>query len=203
MPFQPAERVIRVEPIYTYDGQVVQNVLYYQTDPTPDAIELTAFAAQWVTQWQAGIRASQPTNVSLNTLKVTSLDSESAPGIEYTTGLPLAGTATGTGLPNNVTVAVRYLTALRGRSYRGRSFHIGIRATDVTLNQITTTFQTNLRAAYILMLNVATTQSYFQGVLSRYAAGVLRAEGQFTDITAVQVERVIDSQRRRLPGRGN
>jgi len=203
MPFQPAERVIRVEAIYTYDGQIVENVLHYQTDPTPDATEMTAFAAQWVTQWQAGIRATQPTNVSLNTVKVTSLDSEFAPGIEYTTGLPLAGTATGTGLPNNVTVAVRYLTALRGRSYRGRSFHIGIRATDVLLNQITTTFQTNLRAAYILMLNVATPQAYFQGVLSRYEGGVLRPEGVFTDITSVQVERVIDSQRRRLPGRGN
>jgi len=203
MPFQPAERVIRVEPIYTYDGQIVENVMHYQTDPAPDAVELAAFAAQWLTQWQASVRATQPTNVSLNTIKVTSLDSEFAPGIEYTVGLPLAGTATGVGLPNNVTVAVRYLTALRGRSYRGRLFHIGIRNTDTLLNQVTTTFQTNLRAAYVVMLNVATTQSYFQGVLSRYQGGVLRPEGEFTDITSVQVERTLDSQRRRLPGRGN
>ena len=201
--FQPVPSTIRVEPVYRYDSQVVENVLHYKYEVPVNEDELAEFAEEWYQLWNSNVRAWQPTNVILDKIKVTDLSSEFAPGIEYAAGMPTAGLLTGVGLPNNVTVAVRYVTALRGRSYRGRSFHIGVRNTDTTLNQITTTFQSGLDAAYTAMLNVSTTQLYVQTVVSRYQGGALRLEGVSTPITAVTVDRTIDSQRRRLPGRGS
>jgi hypothetical protein len=202
MPFQAVPQVIRVEPIYLYDSQYVENVLHYRYEVPWVGSELSDFAAAWLAKWQTNIRPQQPTNVSLVSIKVTDLSFEFAPGIEFTTGLPVAGSATGTGLPNNVSIAVRLLTALRGRSYRGRTYHIGVRATDVALNQITTLFQTALVTGYTSMRSVSTTQAYAQVVVSRVAGGALRPTGVATPVTAIQVDRVIDSQRRRLPGRG-
>jgi len=203
MSFQAVPQTIRVEPVFTYDGQFVTNITHYRNEVPVDAAELLAFAAAWVADWTTLIRPNQPTNVILTAVRVTSLDTEFAPGIEYSAGLPVAGSATGVGLPNNVTVAVRLLTALRGRSYRGRTFHIGVRNTDVSNNLITTLFASNLTTGYNGMRSISTTQEYLQVVVSRYEGGVLRPEGISTVVNAVQVERVIDSQRRRLPGRGN
>jgi len=203
MPFQPVPQTIRVEPVYTYDGQYCTNITHYKYEVPVDEAELALFAAAWINEWVTNIKVAQPTNVTLNALKVTDLSSEFAPGIEFVGALPQNGSLTGVGLPNNVTVAVRLMTALRGRSFRGRSYHIGVRNTDTALNLITTTFATLLTTGYNAQRQISTTQAYQQVVVSRYQGGALRAEGVATPVTGVQVDRTIDSQRRRLPGRGN
>jgi len=203
MPFQPVPQTVRVEPVYLYDGQICTNITHYKYEVPVDAAELALFAAAWINEWVTNIKVAQPTNVTLTAVKVTDLSSEFAPGVEFVGALPQNGSLTGVGLPNNVTVAVRLLTALRGRSYRGRSFHIGVRNTDTLLNQITATFANLLLTGYNAQRQISTTQSYQQVVVSRYEGGVLRAEGVATPVTSVQVDRTIDSQRRRLPGRGN
>lgn len=202
MTFQAVPSTVRLEPVFTYDNQIVENVLHYRYEVPIDAPELLLFAQAWHTEWAATVRATQPTNAILTRIRVTDLSSEFAPGVEYIAGLPQAGSATGVGLPNNVTVAIRILTALRGRSYRGRIYHIGIRNTDVTGNLITTLFQGNLGSAYTPLLSVSTTQQYVLGVVSRYEGGVQRPTGVFTPATGLVIDRTLDSQRRRLPGRG-
>jgi len=202
MPFQPAPQTARVEVIYTQDGQTCVNVLHYKTNADITAERLEDFCAEFVSQWTTFLRPYVVNTVNLVAVKATSLDSEFAPGVEFTTGLPLAGTGSGSPLPNNVTVAVRFLTLLRGRSYRGRAYHIGLQASAVTANQISTTLQTNLRNAWIGLQSIEATDVWAQCVLSRYQGGALRPEGVTTDVNNVQVERTIDSQRRRLPGRG-
>lgn len=202
MPFQPAPQTARVEVIYTQDAQTCVNVLHYKTNADITAERLEDLCAEFVSQWTTFLRPYVVNTVNLVAVKATSLDNEFAPGVEFTTGLPLAGTGSGTALPNNVTVAVRFLTLLRGRSYRGRAYHVGLPASAVTANQISTTFQTNLRNAWIGLQSIEATDVWAQCVLSRYQGGTLRPEGITTDVNNVQVERTIDSQRRRLPGRG-
>lgn len=202
MPFQPAPLVTRIEPIYNFAGQICQNVLHYKSLDPLDAADLEAVCYEFVQQWTTYLRPLTASAASLIAVRATALDTEFAPGIEYTADLPLAGTASGTALPNNVTVAVRFLTLLRGRSYRGRAFHIGLVTSQVSGNEITTGFQTNLRNAWIALQSIESTPVVAQCVLSRYEGGVLRPEGVATDINGVQIDKTLDSQRRRLPGRG-
>lgn len=202
MPFQPVPFTTRVELIYNSNGQICENVLHYKSLAEASAADLNALAAEMVVQWGTFLKPLTHSASSLITVKCTALDDEFAPGIEYTTGLPIAGTRTGTQAPNNVTVATRFLTALRGRSFRGRAYHIGISTTDISGNEITSTFQTNLRNAWIGLMSIESTPVFAQCVVSRYQGGVLRPEGHAQDITNVQIDKTLDSQRRRLPGRG-
>lgn len=202
MGFQPVPATTKVELIYSWDAQVVENVLHYGSIFALDASELSDLAESVLAVWTANLRPLLSTAVSLTTIKCTSLDSEFAPGIEYTTGLPLAGTASGNVVPANVTIAVRFLTALRGRSFRGRAYQVGMTSTQVSGNEITTAFATSLRNAWLQMVDVGSTPATQLVVVSRIQGGVPRAAGIKTDVTGITIERVLDSQRRRLPTRG-
>lgn len=202
MAFQRVPLTTKVELLYGQDGQQVENVLHYKSLAPASEADLVALCTEFVTQWTTFLRPLTINTCFLNAIKATSLDSEFAPGIEYTTGLPLAGTGTGNGMPMNVTCAVRFLTLLRGRSYRGRAYHVGIRQSDINGSSLSTTFRTNLRNAWIGLQSIESTPVFAQCVVSRYSGGVLREEGIATDVTNVQVEGTVDSQRRRLPGRG-
>lgn len=75
-------------------------------------------------------------------------------------------------------------------------------STQVTGNEITTAFSTSLRNAWLQMRDVGSTPATDLAVVSRIEGGVLRAEGIATIVTGVTIEKVLDSQRRRLPTRG-
>lgn len=204
MAFQAVPLTTRCELVYSYKGQLAMNVLHYKSLAEPDADDLNAFAAEMVSQWNSHMKALTHEDASLVAVRATSLDSEFAPGIEYTTGLPLEGSLGGTGLPSNVTVAVRFLTDLRGRSYRGRAFQIGMGSTQITdgNNEITPTYQTALRLAWIALQSIESDPVFAQCVVSRVSGGVVRPVGVATDVTGVAIDLVLDSQRRRLHGRG-
>ncbi len=202
MPFQPVPDTIRVELIYSWDAQVVENVLHYRSGASFGTAGLTSLAENVLSVWNTSLRPLISSAVSLTVIKLTLLESEFAPGIEYVTGLPIPGTASGNVVPANVTVAVRFLTALRGRSYRGRVYQIGMTSTQVSGNEITTAFSTALRNAWIQMIDVGSTPETHLTVVSRVQGGVLRPQGVATDVTGITIERVLDSQRRRLPKRG-
>lgn len=202
MGFVPFNNVVRTELFITQDSQRVENVLHWQLSSTPTDTNMSALAANIVSWWNSGIKPISPTNLQLNEVKCTSLNSQTAPVVEYTTGLPIIGTSGNTPMPNNVTVAIRLLTALRGRSYRGRIYHIGTTSNNVSANTILTAYQTALTSVY----NALTIPAGFGGaelvVASRVSGGVERTIGVATPVTSVSVNRIVDSQRRRLPERG-
>lgn len=202
MPFQPVANTARAELIFSWDGQIVENVLHYVNLDDINVGTLTDLAEALKTIWNTYLRPLTPTAISLTTIKCTSLETEFAPGIEYTSGLPIAGTGTGTILPNNVTIAVRFLTSLRGRSYRGRAYQVGLTTALITGNVITTGYQAALGAAWAQFQSMGTDPEWQQAVVSRYQGGLLRPSGIATLVTGYQVDRTLDSQRRRLPGRG-
>jgi hypothetical protein len=141
----------------------------------------------------------------LSAVITTSLGTVGAPGTLYTTGLPKVGTNIQPQLPNNVTIAMSLNTALRGRSFRGRIYHIGLTENDVTLNTIPGTTLTPLIAAYEaarLLAAGSGSQTFQLAVLSYYAAKAIRTTPVATPVTSISSDGIIDAQRRRLPKRG-
>jgi hypothetical protein len=121
-----------------------------------------------------------------------------------TTGLPIVGSSGLGGMsPNNVTVAVKKATGRAGRSYRGRTYVVGLPLGAYSDNRLTTTYATALLDAFDALTAVGGPLDIFQlVVLSEVSGGVPRAEGVTTPVTGFAIDPVLDSQRRRLPGRG-
>lgn len=200
MGFVPAHNVVRVDVVYTWQGEVCENVFHFQGDTTPEPADMTALGTA-VQNWRlTNLRPLQSNACLLTKVKVQDLSVVSGLGIEQTLSPASQGSLTDPSLPNNCTIAVALKTGFSGRSFRGRSFHVGLTEILRTGNQITGTTQTSLITAYMALRGPFSVNNYVLGVLSTRFGGVPRLTGVFTPVNAVTVDLNLDSQRRRLPG---
>lgn len=203
MGFVPFENTIKLEPVFNWNGQTVENVHYFIVDETPSVDTATDLANAYITWYASNLMAWQPATCQLMKVKATIMETESSPGVEIVPSGTYDGNNVSPGLPNNVTAAVRWVTALRGRSYRGRSFHIGLCESQVDDSYLTSITTNGLKEAYdeLISLTVDVGPAIL-GVASRVHNGQERSQGVITPVINCVVENTVDSQRRRLPGRG-
>lgn len=205
-PLPPSPGVTRALLSYTYDGQRCANVLHFGSPgggATPDADDLATNLRAW---WDTNVRPAVPANCSLDSIITTELDAQGGPSVEYTLGLPASGSGVSPSLPNNVTFVVSLITALRGRSYRGRIYHVGLQESQAVGSRLLPGSQATWINIYDDLLSLPSQSAgvaYVVGVLSYYSLGIQRPSGVFTPAIRLAVDEVLDSQRKRLPGRGN
>lgn len=194
---------LMAEMVYLVGGQYCENVLHFSNEYPVNADLLGEFALCLKTWWDTNLKAVQSTGASLQKIIVTDISVADGMQLEYTGGLPAAGTNANALLPNNVTVAVKITSGFRGRRRRGRIYHIGMFETSVTGSTITGTFQGDLLDAYGELLTITNgTQAWGLGVAHKVENGVPLVDGFLTICNSVSVDPTVDSQRRRLPGRG-
>jgi hypothetical protein len=203
MPFVPFNNVIRLDAIYSWDGQAVENVHHFLVDETPNVDTANSLASSYINWWGTEMRSLQANTLSLVNVVATIMETENDPVVEVSSGLPQSGTSVNNSMPNNVSVAISWKTNFRGRSYRGRTFHLGLTEAQVTGSTVDAGAVTALTNAYAeLMALPVDVGPAILCVASRWSHGVLREQGVATAVTSVLVNNVVDSQRRRLPGRG-
>lgn len=203
MAYQPAPNVARVNTRYTVDGQLVENVLHFVGNPPIGTADLQALAVAVRSVVLAYTPANAPTSVTLREISVTDLTTAFGEVVVDTTGLPAVGVATPEKLPNNVTLCLKLVTSARGRSGRGRFYVPYLREDEVQTN----TVRPATIATWIDLLqdirSAAQAVDWLMVVLSRQNEGVLLAEAVARLVTnIVSTDATVDSQRRRLPGRG-
>jgi len=204
-PLPPIAGVYRAVMNYTYDGQECANVLHFTHAEMPAPATPADMGASLVAWWSANMRLRVPATLVLRSVTVTDLTAGGAPALEHATGLPLAGTNASAQLPNNATVAMSLRTGIRGRSFRGRLYHLGLTEADVTNNALVAANLTNLVGAYQLLVGLdsaALGANYALVILSYFANKAMRATPVATPVVTVTSDGIVDSQRRRLPGRG-
>jgi hypothetical protein len=164
---------------------------------------MNSLAATFKTWWDSNIKAIFTHHSNLAEIRVTDLTTQSSPGITYVTGLPISGThSTGTPEPNNVTAVISWRTALRGRSYRGRTYIPGLSSDQVDGNSLVSGFVTSLQAAGNALITAIPTSEHRLVVCSKFSNNAPREYGITTDIVSCRVDTYVDSMRRRLAGRG-
>lgn len=206
MAFIPATNTVRVAFQMTQDLQQVQNVVYVQ-DSTPWSVtKMDTLAAILVSWWETYMAPTQPASVALRQITLRDMSVETGVEVVFTTGLPLVGESPGVPLPNSVTVAIKLNTGLGGRSYRGRQYIVGL--TELNLNAdrntITDGTVTYFTEAYDQLI-AEVEADYTPGlvVASFSHDNALRTTAELTKvINAKFTDNVLDTQRRRLPGRG-
>lgn len=153
--------------------------------------------------WATDFRAELSTNYNAGSIKVTDLSSDSAPTFEKPVTAPTDGAVASASVPNNVAMVVSFLTANRGRSYRGRNYVMGVPSADLDTN---TSFESSSCAAVQLdyeQLQLALAGAGFEHVvLSRFNAGAERAVGVSTAVETYRANTPVGTQRRRVTGHG-
>ena len=105
--------------------------------------------------------------------------------------------------PNSAALAVSFRTAARGRTARGRNYVFGMPQAYLVSNSFSAPFVNGVQSAYNTLIGVAADNGYTWVVASRYENNAPRTSGLTRPVTAaVVVDEVLDSQRRRLPKRG-
>lgn len=211
MAFVPAVNTVLAEMRMLFDGQRIENTLWFFNPAGPDASNMTALASDLEGWWVTNCAPLLPVDVLLNEIVVTDMTTNT--GLQVTNALsgPAAGTLGQAALPNNVTMAVSFRTALRGRSFRGRNYIPALTEGQVTNNTVNGSVADAWRAAYqdILTTVAGGIGGWVWAVVSRFSGvdgdgdPIPRPTAGVIPITTVVVtDTTIDSMRRRLPGRG-
>lgn len=210
MPFVPVENTALVEMRYTYQGEPVENTLYFLSEIAFDVAALNALGLACRDWWTTFLFPLQSVHVSLREVFVTDLTSDISPAVSITAGLPSAGSIAGEAMSNNVAPCISFKTANRGRSFRGRNYLVGINIDQVSGNAIVGTYATAMTSAYEELFSIAGALDLTWVVVSRFSGFTIvdgkkvptpRAAGLATPIVSVLfTDLTVDSQRRRLPG---
>lgn len=180
-------------------GQIIETTFSLRKDsgPTPNGTSLAQLAQDWWTHHQAELRACY--SASVNFMSVTLRDMSSNAGAEGIYTLP-AGT---NGLDSVATLplATNCVASLRsatvGRSGRGRWYFTGIPGDKQIGNTVSGSYVTRVLSAAGLMASFSG-----NGTFATTAVVASRVHAALYPIVAVIVDIFIDSQRRRLTGRG-
>lgn len=210
MPFVPVSDTLAIELVYEYAGQTVENTSYVHSTPGWTIESISTFLDELRVLVQEELMPLLSTTIALVRLVGTLLDAVDAASVTLTVSPPFPGSTGGANLPNNSAYVVTFLTAGRGRSKRGRNYIAGLTVNDeADPNRVNTTFRTGLLAFYDAYLALCATNSVELVVVSRFSGvdgdgrPIPRAAGVVTDVIGFTTfDTVLDSQRRRLPGRG-
>lgn len=211
MPFVPVLNTVMVEIRMLWDAQRVENTLYFQSGSPPEPGAMATLGNNIIAWWLENIAPLTYNGVVVREVVVTDLTTAIGPQVTQVPLTPLLGLVADESVPNNVSLAVSFRTANRGRSFRGRNYFVGLTDGFVSHNNVISTFADDVVAAYDLLDGPPFAPTWTWSVVSRYfgvdpvtGVPVPRAAGVITPITTVLItDLTVDTQRRRLPGRGN
>lgn len=203
MVFVPALNVAKAEMRFTWQSQIVENIYYFQKATALSKADSDNIGGAMVTHWNGILKTDLPVDISFEKVHVTDLTTQNSPAWDYTQGLPLPGTgAANASMPSSVTGAMSFLTGLRGRSYMGRIYVVGLYKNAVTGNLMSTGFRDTWYAFITALENTLTAQGLTHVVVSNYHNGAARQQAVVTPVTGHFMGLTLDNQRRRLPARG-
>jgi hypothetical protein len=132
------------------------------------------------------------------------LSTDDGPVADISFDAGVTGSVSSGALPNNVSLAIQFRSGVAGRSNRGRNYLFGIAETYLAdANHVTSVFANAVHTYYGDVGSAIVAAGFEWVIVSRYHDGAPRVSGQVLPINSHGfADFTIDSQRRRLPGRG-
>lgn len=205
MAFTPAPNIVLVELRGLLDGQRVENRIHVNVFHEPTVGDMddidTNISSIITTFWVPLL----PPSWAMTEIFMRSLHTENDIQQTYPKSAgTFTGTNAGVALPNNVTFCVSLRTGFAGRSARGRLYWPALIETLVTGNTLDTGYVADIVEAVDGLRSNIALLSYAWVIVSYINGGAPRVGGPvyFLVDTVLAVDAVVDSMRRRLPGRG-
>lgn len=204
MAFQAVPDTCAINIRYTREGQQIENVLHATQDGGFALSDLEAIAAVVNTVVPTQWMPLMPDNITYQEVNVVDLSVEGGSQVTQSVVGGQAGSVGGIALPNSVTLAVRLRSGVGGRHGSGRLYWPAFAVDQVaTTNSIQTTVVADIIEAIVALIDALEVIGAIVTIVSRYLANAQRPEGvPFVVNTVTVFDTTIDSQRRRLPGRG-
>lgn len=209
-PFIPAPNTVSVEVFGSYRGAVIESVFHVLKGSPFTLSQVQGLRGVFVTWINTYWKLCFVSAFLITRVRIKALDSDSAPMEDYPISPVVAGTmgCGGQYLPGSACLAFKLATGLSGRSYRGRVY-VPVTCTDLTPspgnNDVSTTWSNSVIANISNLLTVipAWDASAHLAIASFRHANAWRTTAVVTPvISVVIVDSHLDSQRRRLSGRG-
>jgi hypothetical protein len=201
--FIPAIHTVKMAVISYLASQRIVNVFHsHFEDAAPDAASAADAADVLAAAWDTNLMPVFSNQISFSHVEWVILDTQTAPaGRTGEAGTP--GSINHPSIAANAALVITARTALRGRSYRGRTFVAGI-PNNFLSNAVTvdSTYANDLVAGFQLLQDAMTTIASPLSVVSYQHDGRKTTPAHVETITHFTTDYFIDSQRRRLQGRG-
>lgn len=206
MAFIAIPETAQITMVYTGPNQNRMVNVYHFIRPTlgwdPDALgDLAEAMLAWENTSASSQRSNQITCIGAEARDLSVQDSFV---VSVAAIPPIQGDLPNPVLPANVTLAISLRTPFAGRSFRGRTYWIGLAEASVQGDFVNpSTAQAILAAVRQLVEDVPQPLNAQLAVVSRYHNGAPRGVGIATPVTSVTlVDSRVDTQRRRLVGVG-
>ena len=196
MPIPNNPDVVKVAMVYARDTRQFINTLHFAQVGGWTLPNLQLLATDIVAWWEDFYRLHLSSEVSLQQVQVRLLDPSNPLAWDFAPSPSIPGSVNQPSSPSNVSLTMSWRTGLAGRKYRGRIYAPGILEGDA---------QPFDDASAILVATLA-------NAASNLLAGAIEGNGRlvifhllsntFTYVTSAVIESLLDSQRRRLAGRG-
>lgn len=185
------------------DGQHIENRLMVDMLTTPTAANLETCAIAIWDAVEANWLDQLPSEVSIIEIVATALNASDGAQFTYAPDT-LEGVDTSGILPGNVTLAIKLSSDSRGRSARGRLYWLALSHDMVTASHVGTVRAGLIASAVGAVLVAIRTAGFDPVIMSVRHDGIVRPGGpvNYSIVGATFTDDTTDSQRRRLPGRG-
>lgn len=201
-PYVPAPGVAQFDLVYLWRNLPAINSIYVRK-PTLSAwntAELSAMALVIRNWWTGNMRAHQSNEISLTAVKGTDLTTQTGPTTTLTALLPIAGTIAAESVQNAEALVVKFGTAGRGRSARGRNYVPGLISSVLVDNHFNSVSANAVRQTYADLGTDISDESMTHVVVSRFTLGAPRATALSQPVTSYELSSLlvgIQRERRR------
>lgn len=203
MAFIPVAHTIEAVLQWLMGGQQMVNTMWFEKGSAWTEEQMADFVDDLIAWAVANLLPILSDSITLVGAKASDKSVEGGGTAEKAVTGSNTGSITGPTAPNNACGVVTFRTALTGRSYRGRNYISGISGSDLASSvALDSSIVADLLDAYDALSGVETANSCEHVVVSFFHAGSPRAAGVTTPITEYTMDTYVDSQRRRLAGRG-
>jgi len=201
MAFVPFENCVEVSIKFIWAGQTVYVTLGFCKDGFNEG-DVDDLAGILGDSLESDLMDDLSSNIEAVLIRITDLSSDSAPVREYP--IALTGAVGSASINLNTAGVISFITDLRGRSYRGRNYIPGIPGTYTSdAGELNGASIIAYLADYANMFEAAAVGGWTHVVLSRFHDHAEREEGVATPVSSLGMDVYLDSQRRRLKGRGD
>ena len=167
----------------------------------PSDADLIMIANEAVNHWTSPLKTFIVATSTLRQIRVTNMTAQGA--AQYVLPVNEAGTGAGNSAPLGSCVVASLRTAKRGRSYRGRAYLSGWNVANLsTPTTILAALVTAWTAFWTGLITSLDALGFDVVVASRQHNGAVTSPAELNEVISVVVDSAVDSQRRRLAGRG-
>lgn len=204
MPFVAFPNTALVEIVTQSPNAIMVNTLYVEKGSAWTGTQLNGLANTVWDWWDAEISPFVSDAIDLVKVRARDMSAQFNFVEEFVGASPVDGNVSAGILPGNATMTIKFGTGMAGRSRRGRNYVIGLTEDQVSGDNVAPLTVSGYIAAYEELASILDGVGMTHVVASRANCPdpETPCAGNTWPVTTYSSDGIVDSQRRRLAGRG-